>query len=124
MIAGVTRFGLFVLLTGKHIEGLVHISALQGDYYRYDADNQSLIGDRTGREYGIGDPVVVQLARIDSDERRIDLELISHAPLKGRRRGQATNARNEKKGRGTSARPTGRYRRRSSGGKSKGRRRR
>ena len=124
VIAGVTRFGLFVLLTGKHIEGLVHISALQGDYYRYDADNQSLIGDRTGREYGIGDPVVVQLARIDSDERRIDLELISHAPLKGRRRGQATNARNEKKRRGTSARRTGRDRRRSSGGNSKGRRRR
>lgn len=86
VIAGVTRFGLFVMLVGKHIEGLIHISTLQGDYFRYDADNQSLIGDRTGREYGIGDPVVVQLARVDSDERRIDLELISHSPLKGRRR--------------------------------------
>lgn len=86
VITGVTRFGLFVMLVGKYIEGLVHISTLEGDYFRYDPANQSLIGDRTQREYGIGDPVVVQVARIDSDERRIDLELVSHSPLKGRQR--------------------------------------
>ena len=131
VIAGVTRFGLFVMLVGKHIEGLVHISTLQGDYFRYDADNQSLIGDRTGREYGIGDPVVVQLARVDSDERRIDLELINHSPLKGRRRvanvgrdsgSRSAEARKKdgKRGKGSSRRERGKGRRRSSG--SRGRR--
>ena len=131
VIAGVTRFGLFVMLVGKHIEGLVHISTLQGDYFRYDADNQSLIGDRTGREYGIGDPVVVQLARVDSDERRIDLELINHSPLKGRRRvanvgrdsgSRSAEARKKdgKRGKGSSRRERGKGRRRSPG--SRGRR--
>ncbi|MEQ9465265.1 MAG: ribonuclease R [Haliea sp.] len=80
VIAAVTSFGLFVELQPIYIEGLVHISALPGDYYSFDASHQRLVGERSGRSYKLGGRVRVQVARVDLDDKKVDLELIDSAP--------------------------------------------
>jgi ribonuclease R len=75
VIAAVTRFGVFVELQDLYIEGLVHISALPGDYYQYDQAKQRLVGERTRRSFQLGGSVTVQVVRVDLDDRKIDLEL-------------------------------------------------
>jgi ribonuclease R len=71
----VVSFGLFVELSDLYVEGLVHVSSLQNDYYHFDAPGYRLIGERTGQSYKLGDEVLVQVARVDLDERKIDFEL-------------------------------------------------
>lgn len=75
VISAVTRFGVFVELTDLYIEGLVHISALPGDYYHYDQPKQRLIGEHTRQTFQLGGLVTVRVARVDLDERKIDLEM-------------------------------------------------
>jgi len=78
----VTSFGLFVELKDLYIEGLVHITALPGDYYNFDQARQRLTGERSGRSFQLGGPVRVQVARVDLDDRKIDLELIDAKPAR------------------------------------------
>jgi ribonuclease R len=61
-IAGVARFGLFVRLDGTGADGLVPISSLGREYFRYDADAQTLTGERSGRTLGLGQRATVRLA--------------------------------------------------------------
>jgi ribonuclease R len=75
VIAAVTGFGIFVELQDLYIEGLVHISALPGDYYHFDQAKQRLIGEHTRRIFQLGGSVSVKVARVDLDERKIDLEM-------------------------------------------------
>ena len=75
IISGVTNFGLFVELKDIFVEGLVHITALGNDYYRFDPVKHRLMGERTRQTFGLGDMVSVQVARVDLDEARIDFEL-------------------------------------------------
>jgi len=75
IINGVTSFGLFVELGEMYIEGLVHITALQNDYYQFDASAHRLIGERTRKTYRLGDKIKVKVVRVDLDEKKIDLEL-------------------------------------------------
>ncbi|MCB1704365.1 MAG: ribonuclease R [Halioglobus sp.] len=79
VISAVTSFGLFVELEDLYIEGLVHVTALPGDYYNFDKARQRLIGERSGRSFQLGGSVRVQVARVDLDDRKIDLELIEAA---------------------------------------------
>jgi ribonuclease R len=85
VITGVTKFGFFVELANVYIEGLVHVSTLSGDYYRFDDSEQSLVGERTHTVFGMGDKVQVQIAGVNVEERKIDFQLVEHSPLKGRR---------------------------------------
>jgi len=75
VIASVTSFGFFVRLNELHIDGLVHISGLQNDYYHYDATRQRLVGERFGRSYRIGDEIRIKVASVNLDERQIDFVL-------------------------------------------------
>ncbi|MDX1458539.1 MAG: ribonuclease R [Marinobacter sp.] len=77
VIAAVVPFGFFVELNDIYIEGLVHISTLSGDYYHHDAAKHRLVGERTAVSFRLGDEVRVQVVRVDLDERKIDLELLS-----------------------------------------------
>lgn len=77
VIAAVVPFGFFVELDGIYIEGLVHISTLGGDYYHHDAAKHRLVGERTATSFHLGDEVRVQVVRVDLDDRKIDLELVS-----------------------------------------------
>ena len=85
VISAVTKFGFFVELGDIHVEGLVHVSTLAGDYYHFEMKEQCLVGERTRTAFGLGDIVTVQVARVDVDNRKIDLELLSHSPLTRRR---------------------------------------
>jgi len=80
VIAAVTSFGLFVELKDLYIEGLVHVTALPGDYYHFDRATQRLTGERSGRSFQLGGGVRVQVARVDLDDRKIDLELVEAKP--------------------------------------------
>jgi len=80
VISAVTSFGLFVELVDIYIEGLIHISALPGDYYNFDAAKQRLTGERSGRSFKLGGSVHVQVARVDLDDKKIDLELVDSEP--------------------------------------------
>lgn len=76
VISAVTPFGFFVELQGIFIEGLVHVSNLDQDYFHYDPIGYRLEGERTGKTYRLGDRVRVIVARVDLDERKVDLELV------------------------------------------------
>ena len=75
IVTAVTGFGLFVELQDIYVEGLVHITALPGDYYQFDPLYHRLTGERTGRSFRLGDAINVQVARVDVDERKIDFEM-------------------------------------------------
>ncbi len=77
MVSSVAPFGLFVELDGLYVEGLVHVSSLRNDYYEHDSRAHRLVGSRSKTVYGLGDRVRVKLVRVNLDERKIDLELIS-----------------------------------------------
>jgi ribonuclease R len=77
VVIGVTNFGLFVELTDVYVEGLVHVTALSNDYYHFDAVSHTLIGERTGLCYRLGDQLRVVVAHVDLDERKIDLHLLN-----------------------------------------------
>ena len=76
VVSSVTSFGIFVTLDAMYVEGLVHITELGGDYYRFDEARQELRGERTGVRYAIGTRVQVQVSRVDLDGRRIDFRLL------------------------------------------------
>jgi ribonuclease R len=72
-ITGVTAFGLFVQLTEHFVEGLVHVSTLADDYYRFDEQKRVLFGERTKKVFRLGDTVRVRVVKIDLDRRQIEL---------------------------------------------------
>jgi len=76
IVSGVAPFGLFIELGGLYVEGLVHVSQLKNDYYRFESKQHRLIGENSGRSYGLGDRLRVRVARVNLDERKIDLEII------------------------------------------------
>lgn len=76
VVMGVTDFGLFVELTGFFVQGLVHISGLGQDYFRFNAASQTLVGDRSGRRFGLGDELQVRLVEVEPAVGKVDLELV------------------------------------------------
>jgi len=82
IISSVTNFGMFVELTNT-IEGLVHVSYMTDDYYRYDERHFAMIGERTGKVFRIGDEITVRVVNVNKDERSIDFEIVG---MKGTRR--------------------------------------
>ncbi|MFQ5547236.1 MAG: ribonuclease R [Woeseia sp.] len=73
VVSGVTNFGLFVMIPELQIDGLVHVTSLLNDYYHFE--QMSLVGERTGSRYGLGDRLRVTVARVDLESKRIDLRL-------------------------------------------------
>ena len=94
-VSAVTSFGLFVTLDGLYVEGLVHVTELGGEYFRFDEVRQELRGERSGIRYVVGTRVRVQVSRVDLDGRKIDFRLVrdgedaagvaAHAARQGRR---------------------------------------
>lgn len=82
IISSVTNFGMFVELTNT-IEGLVHVSYMTDDYYRYDERHFAMIGERTGKVFRIGDEITVRVVNVNKEERAIDFEIVG---MKGTRR--------------------------------------
>ena len=93
VITGVERYGFFVQGIEIPAEGLVHVSTLEDDFYRFDRKTHSLVGYREGHTFRLGDRVRVVVARVDLDRRQLDFRLIGHRakgkqirPLRGFRR--------------------------------------
>ena len=62
--------------TTLYVEGLLHITELGGEYYRFDEVRQELRGERTGMRYAAGTRVRVQVSRVDLDGRKIDFRMV------------------------------------------------
>ncbi len=75
-VIAATGFGLFVELTEHVVEGLVHISSMADDYYRFAEAQLALTGESTGKVYRVGDEVEVRIVQVDTVRRRIDLGLV------------------------------------------------
>jgi ribonuclease R len=75
LISGVTDWGIFVEIIETKSEGMIRLSGLEDDFYEYDERNYRVIGRRNKRIFALGDPVTVQVAKVDIDRRTIDLEL-------------------------------------------------
>jgi ribonuclease R len=76
VVTAATGFGIFVTLDQMYVEGLVHITELGGEYFKFDEARQELRGERTGIRYAIGTRVRVQVSRVDLDGRKIDFRLV------------------------------------------------
>ena len=81
VVSSVTSFGIFVTLDAMYVEGLVHITELGGDYFKFDEARQELRGERSGIRYAIGSRVRVQVSRVDLDGRRIDFRLVNEGEI-------------------------------------------
>jgi ribonuclease R len=75
-VSAVAGFGLFVQLDELFVDGLVHITELGGEYFRFDEARQELRGERTGVRYSVGTRLRVQVSRVDLDGRKIDFRLV------------------------------------------------
>jgi ribonuclease R len=80
-VSSAVSFGLFVTLDELHVEGLVHITELGGEYYRFDEIRQELRGERTGIRFAVGSRLRVQVSRVDLDGRKIDFRLVNEAAV-------------------------------------------
>jgi ribonuclease R len=75
IISGVANFGLFVEINDLLVEGLVQMRDLGDDYYIYDEKNYALVGRRSRKRYRLGDRVIVQVVRVDIEDREIDFRI-------------------------------------------------
>ena len=79
VVTGVEEFGLFVQGIELPAEGLVHVSSLADDYYRYDRRSHTLTGNRAGNAYRLGDVLSVTVARVDVDRRELDFRVVGRS---------------------------------------------
>jgi ribonuclease R len=75
-VTGVAPFGLFVTLDALYVEGLIHVSELGAEYFQHNEVLHELRGERTGRKFRLYDSLVVQVARVDLDARRIEFQMV------------------------------------------------
>jgi len=75
-VTGVQAFGLFVELEEIYVQGLVHVSSMTDDYYRFDERAHALKGENRRQAYRLGDKVEVQVVRVDLERRTIDFALV------------------------------------------------
>jgi ribonuclease R len=96
VVTGVEEFGLFVQGIKVPAEGLVHVTTLADDYYRFDRASHTLTGNRSGNAYRLGDMLRVEVARVDIDRRELDFRVIQKkrraAPPPKLSRGKAKKA--------------------------------
>ncbi|HEY6896299.1 MAG TPA: RNB domain-containing ribonuclease, partial [Rhodocyclaceae bacterium] len=75
-ISSVVPFGIFVALDDVYVEGLVHVSELGRDYFKFDDKAHAMLGERTGVRYRLSDRVRIQLMRVDMEQNKIDFRLV------------------------------------------------
>jgi len=83
-VSSVAAFGVFVTLNDIHIEGLIHVTDLPGDYYHFDAVHLSLAGEKTGEIFQLGDRILIEVAQVNLEDRKIDFSCIEH-DMQGRK---------------------------------------
>ena len=89
-VTGVSAFGLHIELVEHFVEGMVHVSTMADDYYRFVEKAHLLKGEKHGRTYRLGDKVAVQVIRVDLERRLVDLgltEILASVSASERNRG-------------------------------------
>ncbi|MFC1491743.1 ribonuclease R [Nitrospinota bacterium] len=76
-VSGVTAFGLFVELKENFVEGMVPLEALSDDYYHHLPEEHSVLGERTGRRFRLGDPVTIRVVSVDLGRREVAFQLLA-----------------------------------------------
>jgi ribonuclease R len=79
VVSGVTEWGIFVEIIENKCEGMVSLRGLAGDFYEYDEDNYCIKGRRSGKKYQMGDPVKVEIVRVNMEKKQIDFSLVSES---------------------------------------------
>lgn len=100
-ITGVAPFGMFVELIEHYVEGLIHVSTMADDYYRYRETQHALFGENSKKLYRLGDRVRVQIIKVDMERRQIDLgleDVLEKLRKDERSRGPARSAARPKTG--------------------------
>jgi ribonuclease R len=93
-ITGVASYGVYIELVEHFVEGMVHVSTMADDYYRFNERAHILRGENTGRTFRLGDTVRVQVIKVDMERRQIDLgfvELLDRVRASERNRGPRTS---------------------------------
>ncbi|MBU5437899.1 ribonuclease R [Tissierella sp. MSJ-40] len=75
IVSSLTHFGMFVQLDNT-VEGLVHFSNMIDDYYHFDEDKYYIIGERTNKQYRLGDTVKIQVIDADVMKRNVDFQIV------------------------------------------------
>jgi ribonuclease R len=106
-VTGVAAFGIFVELIEHYVEGLVHVSTMADDYYRFVESAHMLRGENTQKIYRLGDRVHVQVIRVNMDSRQVDLGLVDilERVKRGERGPRRSKARPKQEKRGRKQRP-------------------
>jgi ribonuclease R len=86
LIISVTKFGMFVELNELFIEGLVPLSSMTDDRYIFNDSTKQIIGQRTRKQYSLGDPIRVLVDRIDRMQRRIQFAVVEEAPSRAKKK--------------------------------------
>jgi ribonuclease R len=84
----------------------VHISALPGDYYHFDAAKHRLQGERSGKSFRLGDRIEVKLVRVDLDEKKIDFELADEPPTTKSKTGPKPKSKSKPKSKPKAKKPS------------------
>jgi ribonuclease R len=109
-VTGVVPFGMFVELIEHFVEGLVHISSMADDYYRFVEQQHVLQGENTRKVYRLGDKVKVQVVRVDMERRQVDLGVVEileavrredrpRGPIRSKTKPKAEQRRTQRPGR-------------------------
>ena len=125
-ITGVAPYGVFVELIEHYVEGMVHVSSMADDYYRFVEQQHVLRGENTKKEYRLGDKVLVQVVRVDMERRQVDLglvEILDAVRREERPRGPIRSKTKPKKEQRRAKRPGRRERMQKRGGRGGGGRR-
>jgi ribonuclease R len=77
VVSGVTQWGIYVEILENKCEGMIPIRGLAGDFYEYDEENYCIRGRRTGKKYQMGDPVQIEVIRVNMARKQIDFGLIA-----------------------------------------------
>lgn len=108
-VTGVSAFGLYIELVEHFVEGMVHVSTMADDYYRFVEKAHLLKGEKNGRIYRLGDKVRVQVIRVDMERRQVDLgltEILDAVRRSEQNRGpRRSQVRPKKEGRRKTQRP-------------------
>ncbi len=75
IVSGVQSYGLFILLSDIHAEGLLHIRDMNDDYYVFDENNLSLYGKRSKKVYKLGSKIRIKISKVNIDKRLIDFRI-------------------------------------------------
>lgn len=76
IISGVAKWGLFVTIEENGAEGLVHISKLGEDYFKFIEKEYKIVGEKTGKTFRLGDEIKIRVASANMEEKKLDLDLV------------------------------------------------